>query len=66
MTFDTTVFPVVNVLDLEAFNLLIRERITIDTADQPVNMPFAVALSPDGNRLFVANCGSDDVSNIDL
>ena len=66
LTFDTTVFPVVNVLDLSRLTLLPRERITIDTADQPVNMPSAVALSPDGHRLFVANAGSDDLSVIDL
>ena len=41
MTFDTTVFPVVNIMDIKAFQLLVRERITIDTADQPSNMPFA-------------------------
>ena len=66
LTFDTTVFPVVNVLDLTDFSLSVRERITIDTADEPVNIPIAVALSPDGSRLFVANAGSDDVSVVDL
>ena len=66
MTFDTTVFPVVSVLDLSSFSLLSRQRVTIDTADRPVNMPFAVALSPDGNRLFEANAGSDDILVIDL
>ena len=64
--FDTTVFPVVNVLDLSKLQLLVRERITLDTADEPVNMPFAVALSPDGKTLYLANAGSDDVSVIDL
>lgn len=64
--FDTTVFPVVNVLDVTNMRLMVRERITLDTADEPVNMPFAVALSPDGNTLYLANAGSDDVSVIDL
>ena len=64
--FDTTVFPVVNVLDLKNFRLLVRERITLDTADVPVNNPFSVAISPDGGTLFLANAGSDDVSIIDL
>ena len=64
--FDTTVFPVVNVVDLTKLQLLVRDRITLDTADEPVNMPFAVALSPDANILYLANAGSDDVSVIDL
>ena len=66
MLFDNTVFAVVNVLDLGALRLIIRERVTLDTADQPVNMPFAVALSPDGKMLYLANAGSDDLSVIDL
>ena len=64
--FDTTVFPVVNLLDIDDLKLLPRNRITLDTADEPVNMPFSVALSPDGKTLYVANAGSDDVSVIDL
>lgn len=66
MLFDNTVFPVVNVLDLAEFHLIVRERVTLDTADQPVNMPFAVVLSPDGKTLYLANAGSDDLSVIDL
>ena len=65
LLFDSTVFPVVNVLDLAEFKLLVRERITLDTADEPVNMPFSVAITPDGSVVFVANAGSDDVSVID-
>ena len=66
LLFDTTVFPVVNVLDMAKLQLLVPERITLDTADEPVNMPFAAALSPDGKTLYLANAGSDDVSVIDL
>jgi len=66
LLFDTTVFPIVNVVDLTKLQLLVRERITLDTADEPVNMPFAVALSPDANILYLANAGSDDVSVVDL
>jgi len=66
MTFDTTVFPVVNVLDLTDFSLLTRDRITLDTADQPTSIPFAAAVSPDGGRLFVVHAGSANVSVIDL
>jgi YVTN family beta-propeller protein len=64
--FDTTVFPVVNLLDIDNLKLLPRNRITLDTADEPVNMPFSVTLSPDEKTIYVANAGSDDVSVIDL
>jgi YVTN family beta-propeller protein len=64
--FDTTVFPVVNVLDLNELQLVTKKRITLDTADEPVNMPFAVALSSTKGILYVANAGSDNVSVIDL
>ena len=66
LLFDTTVFPIVNVVDLSEFNLLVTERITLDTADEPVNMPFAVVLSPDNKILYLSNAGSNDVSVIDL
>ena len=66
LTFDTTVFPVVNVLDLEDLSLLPGERVTIDTADRPVAIPFAAAISPDGKRLAVVNAGSSNLTVIDL
>jgi YVTN family beta-propeller protein len=66
LLFDSTVFPVVNVLDLSEFKLLVRERITLDTADEPVNMPFAAAVTAEEDTVFVTNAGSDDVSVIDL
>ena len=66
LLFDSTVFPIVNVVDLVDFTLSVKERITLDTADEPVNMPFAVALSPDEKILYLANAGSDDISVIDL
>jgi YVTN family beta-propeller protein len=66
LTFDTTVFPVVNVMELRGMTLQRRTRITLDTADRPVNMPFAVALDRFRQWLFVANAGSNDVSVIDL
>ena len=66
LLFDSTVFPIVNVVDLVERTLSVKERITLDTADEPVNMPFAVALSPDEKILYLANAGSDDISVIDL
>jgi YVTN family beta-propeller protein len=65
-TFDSIVFPVVNVLDLRNMTLQPQSRITLDTADRPVNMPFAAALDRFRNWLFVANAGSNNLSVIDL
>ncbi len=66
LLFDSTVFPVVNVIDLSKLQLSVPKRITLDTADRPVNIPFSLAISPDGNILYIANAGSNDVSVIDL
>lgn len=64
LLFDTTVFPVVSSIDLQARQHLQSERIFLDISDTPVNMPFDTAVS--GNHLFVLNAGSNDLSVIDL
>ncbi len=66
LTFDTTVFPIVNTVDLRALTLNRPARVSLDTADRPVNLPFAVAYDGLNNWLYVANAGSNDVSVIDL
>lgn len=66
LTYDSTAFPVVNVLNLRDLTLMRADRIALDTADQPVNMPFAVALDRFAQRLYVANAGSDSVTVMDL
>jgi YVTN family beta-propeller protein len=66
LTFDTTIFPVVNVLDLRTLTVDPRNRITLDTADRPVNMPFAVAADRFSSRIYVANAGTNDVSVVDV
>jgi YVTN family beta-propeller protein len=62
--YNTAVTPAVNMLPLTPAGL----PATLDLAalDQPVNLPFAAALSPDGGTLYVANAGTDDVTVIDL
>ena len=65
-TYDTLAFPVVNVLDLRDLRVLPADQVPLDTADRPVNMPFALALDRFNRRLYVANAGSNDVSIIDL
>lgn len=66
LTFDSTVFSVVNVMDLHGLAIQRRNRIALDTADQPVNMPFATVLDPFRQWLFIANAGSNSISVIDL
>jgi YVTN family beta-propeller protein len=66
LTYDTTVFPVVNVVDLAALSLDRSARVTLDTADRPVNMPFAAVVDATRRLLFVVNAGSDSLSVIDL
>jgi len=65
LLFDSTVFPVVSVVDLESLTHLQERRIHLDIADEPVNMPFDTALVAN-QTLYVLNAGSNDVSVIDL
>jgi YVTN family beta-propeller protein len=64
--FDSSVFPVVNVIDLATLTVLNAARITLDTADQPIGLPVAVEFLSDGQLLVTANAASDDLSIIDL
>ncbi len=66
LTYDTTAFPIVNVVSLRDLSLLRDRRIPLITADRPVNMPFALALDRFAQRLYVANAGSNSISVIDL
>ncbi len=66
LTFDTTVFPVVNVVTLSDMTTQRPQQITLDTADRPVNMPFAVAVDRVRGWLYVVNAGSNDVTIIEL
>ena len=64
--FDSTIFPIVSVLDTDRQRPIRREALALDSIDTPVGMPIAVVLSEDGTRLYVANAASDDISVIDL
>jgi YVTN family beta-propeller protein len=67
LTFDTTVFPIVAVVDLEAGALLAGEHFDLGTLDAPgVGLPFDAALTPDGDELWVVNAASNDLTVIDL
>lgn len=66
LTYDSVVIPEVNVLRLTGLSLQRAQRITLDTAVRPVNMPFAVQIDPFRRWAYVANAGSNDVSVIEL
>ncbi len=66
LTYDSAAFPVVNAVNMRDLSPIRERRVALDTADRPVNMPFAAALDRFAQRLYVANAGSDDISVIDL
>jgi YVTN family beta-propeller protein len=66
LTYDTAIWPVVNRIDLANMGVLRQERVALDTADRPVNMPFAAAVDRTRRTLYVVNAGSNDLSVIDL
>ncbi len=66
LSYDSAAFPVINVVNLRDLALVRERRIALDSADRPLNMPFAAALDRFSQRLYVANAGSDSVSVIDL
>ena len=66
LQFDMTIAPLVSVIDLGTNTLRRSELLGLDAIDRPVNMPFAVAFSPDGRLLYVVNSGSNDLSVIEL
>jgi YVTN family beta-propeller protein len=65
-TFDRTIRPRVIIIDLAQMRVLRDRTLWLDIADQPVNMPFSVALNIAQGRLFVLHSGSNNLSVIDL
>jgi YVTN family beta-propeller protein len=67
LTFDTTVFPLVSLIDLTTQQHLVGQQIDLGTLDPPgVGLPFDAAVTPDGEELWVLNAASNDISVIDL
>lgn len=65
LLFDSTVFPVVSVVDVAARANAPAKRISLDIADRPVNTPADAALGANG-KLYVVNSGSNDLSVVEL
>jgi len=67
LTFDTTVFPLVSLIDVATRQHLVGEQLNLDTLDPPgVGLPFDAAVTPDGGELWVVNAASNDVTVVDL
>ena len=67
LTFDTTVFPLISLIDLSTQQHLVGQQIDLGTLDPPgVGLPFDAAVTPDGGELWVVNAASNDVSVIGL
>ena len=67
LTFDTTVFPLVSLIDLTTRQHLAGQQLDLGTLDPPgVGLPFDAAFTPDGGQLWTLNAASNDISVIDL
>ncbi len=67
LTFDTTVSPLVSLVDVAADKHLQGQQLSLAILDPPgVGLPFDAAVSPDGAELWVVNAASNDVTVIDL
>ena len=67
LTFDTTVFPLVSLIDLATNQHQIGQQFDLGTLDPPgVGLPFDAAISADGTELWVVNAASNDVTVLDL
>jgi YVTN family beta-propeller protein len=67
LTFESTVIPLVSVIDLEAGIHLTGQHFDLGTLDPPgVGLPFDASVTPDGNELWVLNSASNDITVIDL
>ena len=67
LTFDTTVFPLVSLIDLTTRQHLVGQQFDLGTLDPPgVGLPYDAAVTPDGEELWVLNAASNDISVIDL
>lgn len=67
LTFDTTVFPLVSLVDVPGRRHLVGHHLSLDILDPPgVGLPFDAALGTGGTTLWVVNAASNDVTVVDL
>jgi YVTN family beta-propeller protein len=67
LTFDSTVFPTVSLVDLTTQQHLVGQQFDLGTLDPPgVGLPFDAAVTPNGQELWVVNAASNDITVVDL
>ena len=67
LTLETTVAPIVSVVDVNGRQHLLGEQFNLEMLDPPaVGLPFDAAITPDGAELWVLNAASNDITVIDL
>ncbi len=67
LTFDTTVFPLVSIIDLTTNEHLIGQQFDLGTLDPPgVGLPFDAEVTPNGEQLWVLNAASNDITVLNL
>jgi YVTN family beta-propeller protein len=67
LTFDTTVFPLVSLIDLTTGQHLVGQQLDLGTLDPPgVGLPFDAALTPVGSEIWVVNAASNNVTVLNL
>jgi YVTN family beta-propeller protein len=67
LTFDTTVFPLVSIIDTSRSEHMIGQQFDLGTLDPPgVGIPFDISVTPDGKEMWVLNAASNDVTVINL
>jgi YVTN family beta-propeller protein len=65
--FDSTVFPIISLIDTAARQHLIGQQFDIGFIDVPgVGLPFDAAVTPSGDELWILNAASNDISVMDL
>ncbi len=65
LVFDTTVFPLVSLIDASTQQHLVGQQIDRGTLDPlGVGLPFDAAFTPDGDELWVVNAASNDVKSL--
>jgi YVTN family beta-propeller protein len=67
LTLDTTMAPVVSVVDLPTRQHVTGEQFNLEILDPPaVGLPFDAAFTPDGSEMWVLNAASNDITVINL
>ena len=67
LSFDSTVIPLVSLVDMENGIHLTGQQFDLGTLDPPgVGLPFDAAVTPEEDELWVLNAASNDVTVIDL